>query len=191
MKEEKAAGKLIKWLLAIAAAALAVITFVKTPNAGSLMLLLAAILIMPIKFNKELWGTNATKEPADFSRAVFRVFIILLLFIFGFIGISDANALKAKDAKIEELEKRCEAIEAKYDELSTSAPASESDIIISSSDAESSEPCNYVLNVKTGKFHYDWCESVGQIKEKNKEEITATREEMISQGYEPCGECRP
>lgn len=50
---------------------------------------------------------------------------------------------------------------------------------------------SYVLNTNTKKFHYLWCTSVSQIKEKNRSEVTGTRDEIISRGYTPCGKCKP
>lgn len=49
----------------------------------------------------------------------------------------------------------------------------------------------YVLNTNTGKFHYPECNSVDRMSEKNKQTVTATRDEIIAQGYEPCGNCNP
>ncbi len=50
---------------------------------------------------------------------------------------------------------------------------------------------DYVLNKNTKKFHYEWCSSADDIKEKNRREFTGTREEVIAKGYEPCGRCKP
>lgn len=49
----------------------------------------------------------------------------------------------------------------------------------------------YVVNTNTGKFHYPSCKSVGKIKDKNRMDFTGTRAELIGQGYEPCGSCKP
>ena len=49
----------------------------------------------------------------------------------------------------------------------------------------------YVVNTNTGKFHYPNCSSVGQMAEHNKNVVTASRNELISQGYSPCGRCHP
>ena len=38
----------------------------------------------------------------------------------------------------------------------------------------------YILNTNTNKFHYPECESVPKIKDKNKKEVEATREEIIA-----------
>lgn len=59
------------------------------------------------------------------------------------------------------------------------------------SEAASGEEQEYVLNTNTGKFHYPDCSSAAQIKEKNKEIVIATREELIKEGYSPCGNCNP
>ena len=49
----------------------------------------------------------------------------------------------------------------------------------------------YILNTNTKRFHYTYCSSVDQMKEKNKLEYSGTREELIEQGYVPCGICKP
>ena len=55
----------------------------------------------------------------------------------------------------------------------------------------SSEAAAYVLNSNTKKFHLPDCSSVSQIQDANREEFTGTREELINQGFSPCGQCRP
>lgn len=50
---------------------------------------------------------------------------------------------------------------------------------------------DYILNKNTDKFHYTWCYSVDQMKEKNKVYFTGTRQEVINKGYSPCGNCNP
>lgn len=49
----------------------------------------------------------------------------------------------------------------------------------------------YVLNTNTMKFHYPSCSSVDQMKEKNKEIYTGSREDVINMGYVPCKRCNP
>ncbi len=49
----------------------------------------------------------------------------------------------------------------------------------------------YIVNKNTGKFHYPSCGSVKKMKESNKRSVTATREQMIADGYSPCGNCKP
>lgn len=53
------------------------------------------------------------------------------------------------------------------------------------------EERNYVLNTNNRKFHNPDCSSVKQMKDKNREDYTGTREMLIRQGYEPCGQCNP
>lgn len=50
---------------------------------------------------------------------------------------------------------------------------------------------DYVLNTKTKKFHLPSCSSVDQIKKKNRQDYTGTREDLINRGYKPCGNCNP
>lgn len=54
-----------------------------------------------------------------------------------------------------------------------------------------SEESEYIINTNTGKFHSPNCDSVTKMKAKNKKEFTGSREELISDGYEPCGNCKP
>lgn len=58
-------------------------------------------------------------------------------------------------------------------------------------DQNPADKFTYILNTNSGKFHYPDCSSVEKMSEKNKQEITATREEMIQSGYSPCGSCDP
>lgn len=57
--------------------------------------------------------------------------------------------------------------------------------------SESEPSCNYIVNTNTKKFHYTYCSSVSDMKEKNKLEYTGQRDELIEQGYTPCGRCKP
>lgn len=49
----------------------------------------------------------------------------------------------------------------------------------------------YVLNTNTKKFHYPTCSSATDLKEENKDVYTGDREDLIADGYEPCGRCDP
>ena len=49
----------------------------------------------------------------------------------------------------------------------------------------------YVLNTNSMKFHYPSCSGVADISAWNKKEVKATRQELIQQGYDPCGLCEP
>ena len=48
----------------------------------------------------------------------------------------------------------------------------------------------YIGNKNTKKFHYPWCHSVDQMKEKNKV-VLNSRNEAINKGYVPCKNCNP
>ena len=49
----------------------------------------------------------------------------------------------------------------------------------------------YVLNTSSKKFHKPSCSGVKKMKAKNRKDYTGTREDLIAQGYEPCGSCHP
>ena len=50
---------------------------------------------------------------------------------------------------------------------------------------------SYILNTKSYKFHDASCASVADIQEENRQEYRGSREGLLSQGYEPCGRCKP
>ena len=61
----------------------------------------------------------------------------------------------------------------------------------SEAQTEAANEDTYIVITNTGKFHKPSCKSVKQMKESNKSERTATRDELISEGYEPCKNCNP
>lgn len=56
---------------------------------------------------------------------------------------------------------------------------------------ETSSAVKFVCNTNTMKFHYPNCSSVDQMAEHNKWETDTPREDLIAQGYAPCGRCDP
>lgn len=63
--------------------------------------------------------------------------------------------------------------------------------VVENTDTDNAEQTEFVINTNTGKFHKPDCKSVKQMKAKNKEEFSGSRDELIAEGYEPCGSCRP
>lgn len=49
----------------------------------------------------------------------------------------------------------------------------------------------YILNTSSRKFHKPDCGSVETISPSNKKSYTGSRDELIKQGYEACGKCKP
>jgi DNA-entry nuclease len=62
---------------------------------------------------------------------------------------------------------------------------------VAAPDTGDSEKTNYVANKNSKKFHLPSCTWVAKMNEANKEYITATHDEMIANGYSPCGTCNP
>ena len=50
---------------------------------------------------------------------------------------------------------------------------------------------SYVLNTASRRFHKPGCSAVEKMTEKNKETVTASRDDLIAQGFAPCTRCRP
>lgn len=61
----------------------------------------------------------------------------------------------------------------------------------SAQDEEEGVEQDYILNTSSKKFHLPTCGSVKQMKDSNKQTYHGTREALIAQGYDPCGNCRP
>lgn len=49
----------------------------------------------------------------------------------------------------------------------------------------------YILNLNSHKFHLPDCSGVKRMSESNKGKYTGNRQDLINQGYEPCGMCNP
>ena len=50
---------------------------------------------------------------------------------------------------------------------------------------------SYVLNTNTMKFHHPGCRATRAMKDANRQDVEATRDEVISWGYVPCQICWP
>lgn len=50
---------------------------------------------------------------------------------------------------------------------------------------------SYILNTNSGRFHLPDCSGAANMSEKNKQVVTASRADMIAQGYTPCSQCKP
>ena len=59
------------------------------------------------------------------------------------------------------------------------------------SDIPETDQYTFVLNKNTKKFHLPSCSSVNDMKSKNLEKYTGTRESVIDMGYTPCQKCKP
>jgi len=53
------------------------------------------------------------------------------------------------------------------------------------------ESSEYIINVKSKKFHLPECSGAESINEKNKREFKGTKDQLLNQNYSPCGICNP
>ncbi len=53
------------------------------------------------------------------------------------------------------------------------------------------ETGQYICNTNTRKFHNPDCSSAKDTRGKNRKKTKETREQLLQQGYEPCGRCHP
>ncbi len=63
--------------------------------------------------------------------------------------------------------------------------------VVTSEEQAAQDARVYVLNTGSRKFHYPTCEGASKIAEHNRKEVTATRFELTTAGYVPCGYCQP
>lgn len=61
----------------------------------------------------------------------------------------------------------------------------------SAGSSDEQKTVTYVLNTNSKKFHDPDCGSVSEMSESNKQYYSGNRSDLVKQGYEPCGNCRP
>ena len=54
-----------------------------------------------------------------------------------------------------------------------------------------SADATYILNTSSKKFHRPDCSGAASMSEANRQTYTGSRDELIAQGYSPCGQCDP
>lgn len=54
-----------------------------------------------------------------------------------------------------------------------------------------SSSCDYILNTNSMKFHDPDCQWADKISDRNRQEYTGDRQDLIDMGYSPCGSCHP
>lgn len=105
------------------------------------------------------------------------------------------------ESKVETVAEETYAVDTYYEKPSTDAESYIEEYVEEETEEEYYVPIveeepedngrNYVLNNNSYKFHYPSCSSVNRIKSYNREDYFGTRDELISMGYEPCGNCHP
>lgn len=108
------------------------------------------------------------------------------------IEIDYATGESSLKSNYEDEIKNAEASLCSADEINQIAGSAQP--INSSQDTEdyaSSESSQYILNTSSHKFHLPDCSSVSKISDKNKQSYYGLRDELINEGYEPCGACNP
>ena len=69
--------------------------------------------------------------------------------------------------------------------------ATSSEVAVDAASAADAAAQDYVVNTNTNKFHLPECQSVGQMSDHNRQDVHTTRDDLIGQGFEPCGSCQP
>lgn len=101
-------------------------------------------------------------------------------------------ALSPHETTAETTEKRMEKpTEAKTEKKAEKATEKKTEKVTEKKTAAPSAQKTYVLNKSTMKFHLPSCSSCSKIKAENKGSYTGSRDDLIGQGYSPCGKCHP
>lgn len=107
------------------------------------------------------------------------------------LSLAETTETTAEDAQTEappaETEQDVQALPEKAASETTGA-ADDAPETTQSTDAEEQA---YVVNTNSGKFHYPDCESVKDMKSKNRSDRVCSRETLISEGFVPCKRCNP
>ena len=76
-------------------------------------------------------------------------------------------------------------------DYATGASSLEGDALPEDSTQKVPEDTLYILNTSSGKFHLPSSSGAASMKEENRQAFSGSREELIAQGYSPCGQCKP
>lgn len=88
--------------------------------------------------------------------------------------------------KVVAIETETETETQKYEQPIVDVPA------VPSNDSESqADVFSYVLNTNSKKFHLPSCDSVRDMKAKNRKDVNWSRDAVIEAGYQPCKRCNP
>ena len=60
-----------------------------------------------------------------------------------------------------------------------------------STSASTGSAASYILNTNSKKFHGPGCANAASISQGNRQDFTGSRQELLDQGYAPCGQCKP
>lgn len=102
-------------------------------------------------------------------------------------NVEDKAAIAAAEAQAQ-----AEAGAARQAELETQqAAAEESNQPAAVQQTQEPQASSYVVNTSTKKFHLPNCRDVDKISPENYWAYEGTKDDLINQGYSPCGHCHP
>ena len=76
-----------------------------------------------------------------------------------------------------------------YDIVDSTAPGEEVPDLLRS--APSGSAISYIVNLSTNVFHFPDCPALDRLSSSNRSVFTGDRADLLSQGYIPCGQCKP
>ena len=102
-------------------------------------------------------------------------------------------AKKAEEARQAEAARQAEIQAAQQAEAARQAEEARAGTTGPSGNSGASEDvsASYIINTNTGVFHTPGCRSISRMSSKNKQSYSGSRQDLINQGYTPCGKCHP
>ncbi|MCD7785344.1 MAG: hypothetical protein LUH18_07205 [Oscillospiraceae bacterium] len=119
-------------------------------------------------------------------------FVSFCVLFFGMSLVRENNEISTSDfPTLSTMTQSAEAVTTSEPDTTDIAITTSPEIASDDSSTTDATESVYVLNTSTKKFHRPDCRHVGSIKDENKEEYNGNREDLIEQGYSPCGTCNP
>lgn len=101
------------------------------------------------------------------------------------------EAARAEAEKAEETAESKSAESTKANEVKSDEASSQNNFNTYDNPEQQQTKSSYVLNTSTKKFHLPGCRDVSKIAEKNYSTYDGSRDDIVNQGYSPCGHCNP
>lgn len=209
-------NKTFRWIAFAVSAVLAVIAIFAHTFSGFLCFAVAAFILIPV--NRLFEKLDSELDPKYRKRATAitaGIFLVCGLLAFTTAGShtsssqeSDSTATTTTTAVTTTTAAETTTTTTKATTTTTTTTATEATTTAAETTTAATEPpapaqeetpaeqpaanvFTYVINTGSGIFHYPSCSSAKRISDANRSEYTGTRDDLIAQGYSPCGNCDP
>ena len=106
-------------------------------------------------------------------------------------NVEDKAAIAAAEAQAQAEAEAARQAELEAQQAAEEAAAEESNQPAVVQQTQEPQASSYVVNTSTKKFHLPNCRDVDKISPENYWAYEGTKDDLINQGYSPCGHCHP